>query len=88
MIRSSKMAFIISLLAVVGQVIGTVIGLLFLGAFLSAYGQEEAKIKEDMETWSCQRLHAYAGVDTHPKDLRAHAYRLAKAKRYAELSND
>ena len=46
---------------------------------------KERAERQLMETWSIQKLHAYAGVKSHPKALKEHAYHLAKKKKFDSL---
>jgi len=63
------------------------IGLLVIaGAVASALHDEHADLRKEMQRWSEQRLHAYAGVKSHPKEMKTFAYDLAKKKKYERLS--
>jgi len=59
------------------------LGWLMLGAALTIDIWEDDKKK--MRNWSEQKLHAYAGVKSHPKALKCYAYELAKKKKFERL---
>ena len=54
-----------------------------LGAAI-AYDPYESD-KKKMRHWSIEKLHAYAGVKSHPKALKEYAYHLAKKKKFDSL---
>jgi len=76
----------ISLIALSAYIFGIYGGFIafFLIIFFGIY--ESRKItkakKQEMQEWTPKQLHAYAGVKTHPQDLRDYAYALAKQKEF------
>jgi len=40
--------------------------------------------KQEMQSWTKHQLHSYAGVPSHPKELKDFAYNLAKQKRFED----
>ena len=63
------------------------LGWLVVGAVGAVLMQDiYAEDKKKMQNWSEQKLHAYAGVKSHPKELKCYAYELAKKKKFERLS--
>jgi hypothetical protein len=40
--------------------------------------------KREMQSWTQHQLHSYAGVRSHPEELKEFAYHLAKQKRFED----
>ena len=56
-----------------------------VGAMVASDISDERKKRDEMKNWSEQKLHAYAGVKSHPKDLKCYAYDLAKQKKFERM---
>ena len=57
--------------------------ILMVGAAL--WATDDSAERKKMQSWSIEKLHAYAGVKSHPKALKEYAYHLAKKKKFDSL---
>jgi len=57
--------------------------ILMVGAAIAL--TDDSKERKEMQHWSIQKLHAYAGVRSHPKELKRYAYELAKQKKFEQF---
>ena len=58
-------------------------GLGLVAAVIMSADSDEKKLKQEMQSWSIAKLHAFAGMKhKHPAAIRTYAYNLAKEKKF------